>query len=152
MYDLRKRIVMLGYIYHLDKNLMWGFIENKLKIIEKETNNDKKINISSDIYYANYKICTDAIIEKIIRALKYNKDSNIIFSFNLEDHCPITNYSYLVIFFGPLDQIDFYHRNVKYVHISQIIKMKLGQKINMSLDINYDEYYDKIKVDIILHK
>jgi hypothetical protein len=128
MYRLHKRVSELGINCLLKDNLSWDMIDFQIDTMNSRIDYDviyhTKVNSYRDLDKINYQLCVDRIIECCKKKIKYNKDDKkiLLFSFDIDDHCPITNYSYLTIFFGPID-ID---ANICFTKIRHIFKTNLS--------------------------
>lgn len=133
MYNIRQRATNLKIKCELD-NLTWNEVnaqlENNNDLVEKDDaiwiNIDNEIDFDEKTYYK----CINNICECLETNLKLQRDS--LFHFTDKDHCPITNYSYIAIFFGPADNKNFF--GDVYSHISKLVSFEICVKIKKTYD------------------
>lgn len=108
-----------------------------------------KITKEKSLNLINYNKCIENILHCIARNILcnqflYDYETAILFSFNLYDKCPYTNYSYFTIFFGPPDNFNFYKLNQNY-HLIKNKICELLKKSNMNQDFSI-EINEKFKI------
>ncbi len=147
MYNLQKRISDLEINCSLGENLSWNTINSKIDEMNNSIDDDivyhTKVNMFRDLDKINYQLCVGKIVEQCSKSIKYNKENRkiLLFSFDIDDHCPITNYSYLTIFFGVTD-IDANTCFKKYKHIFKIIKHNIYFEIQNKEKIHFKLFFN----------
>ncbi len=128
-----------------DVNKMTHIMNNKL---DDDNDHYVKVNKENQIDAINYNICVQEILKSICKKIKNETNVNkkiLLFTFNIDDECPHTNYSYITIFFGPLDNDKFYELNHSYKYIGEEISILLKNLIledNFYLEINENFKFD----------
>lgn len=113
-YNFFNRLDKLNIKYRLI-NLTKKEVENNIKtksIVRTDEDTKNIITNMNQFDKYNYNICIEHIIKQEQYAKYYNND---IFKFTLYDTCPYTNYSYMSIFFGPLDNNNFFCDTYKHI-------------------------------------
>ena len=138
--------------YKLDDSLLWDDIDKEIKqndiIVENDDGVYMNINNVSDFDEINYNICIKNILKcfESKQKIPNEKEQNLIFSFNDRQHCPLTNYSYISIFFGPVDNYDFFKKEFK--HIFDVINYKIKIIIYKHNDRIIFDLFQKSRFDV----
>lgn len=132
-YGIVERLKKLGIKYTIDSDETLTKIEIQIKENQAIIDNDEcdvpKINTVKQIDIVNYQLCVKNIIDCISeRKIYYNN----LFTFNIQKKCPISNYSYMAIFFGPIDSKNFFKG--KYVNV--LNKIQDDVILNICVDEN----------------
>ena len=149
MYNMYERCKVLNLKCNLLDDLSWDDIDNQIKkndtIMENDDGVYMNINNTNDFDDINYNNCIQRLLDYFSSNENNNSgssfdDPKLLFSFDDKQHCMVTNYSYISIFFGPSDDIFFFKK--EYEHIFK--------KKDSKIEINIRKYADRIFFDVLL--
>lgn len=149
MYNLHKRASDLGINCLLKNNITWKNVEFKIdemnNCVDDDTQFYPKVNSYGDLNKINYQLCIDRIIEccKMRIRCEKHREKILLFSFDIDEYCPLTNYLYLTIFFGAKDtDSNFCFKNFQ--HIFKYLHN--GDNLKYNTNAFYFEIQNKDKI------
>lgn len=139
-YDISARIKSLNIRCEIDPSVTLDLINKRIheqqECVHDNEKHHSKIHKLADMDTVNYNLCVKKILKCFVQRKLHH---TVIFSFCIDEECPLTNYSYLTIFFGATNEHEKSH---KYPHVLNGIADDVLLKI-------YLDKNDKIRFDCI---